>query len=251
MSTQIIVALITGAAALVVAITSVPVNYWLTRRSRHEDAMDVMAKYRDPLLWAVHDLHRRLRAILVDDFLLRFLVNGDDDLQVYARRHTMFALAEYLGWVEIVRRCVGFLDLGDHKHNQLLVVHLSTIRRALYAADLLPALYLPVGYQRAIGELMIVQDPTPDGRGWLCIGFAEFCERLDADERFSAWFRRLETSITDFAYAAESDGSDRLVELDRHLMAFIDFLDPTNVRFPQWEQERPRYLSANPTEGVA
>src|SRR3954464_3891168 len=118
MGTQIIVALITGMAGLLVAIASIPVNYWLTRRRKREETVDVMTRYRDPLLWAVHDLRGRIQTILADNFLERFLVNGDDGMRLYARRHTMFTLAEYLGWVEIVRRCVGFLDLGDHKRNQ-------------------------------------------------------------------------------------------------------------------------------------
>lgn len=39
----------------------------------------------------------------------------------------MFVVAEYLGWVEILRRGVQFLDLGDVRRNQLLVERLEAI----------------------------------------------------------------------------------------------------------------------------
>lgn len=209
-----------------------------------------MARYRDPLLWAVHDLHSRLLTITADDFLGRFLVAGDDDMRSYARRHTMFVLAEYLGWVEIVRRSIGFLDLGDHQRNQRLVEHLSTIRRVLFAVDLSPVFHVPNGYQRAIGELMIIQDPTPEGRGWRCIGFAELCVRLDSDESFAEWFKSLDSSIVEYANHPET-GHDRLLELDHQLTDLIDFLDPTKVRFPLRHQERSRYLPTQRGEAPA
>jgi hypothetical protein len=88
---------------------------------------------------------------------------------------------------------------------------------------------------------MIAQDPTPDGRGWRRVGFAEFCTRLDSDEGFASWFQQLDDSIVEFAHSPEI-GRDRLAELDRQLEGLIDFLDPTKVRFPLRHQERSRYL---------
>jgi hypothetical protein len=249
MTASIVVALITSGAGLAVAIASVPLNYALTQRARREQTQDLMARYRDPFLWSVHDLRSRIRTILDDEFLTRFLINGEDPIlpngdvmRAYARRHTMFVLAEYLGWVEIIRRTVGFLDLGDQHRNLRLLEHLSIIRRVLYAPDLSPVFHVPTGQQRGIGELMIVPDREGEGRGWRCIGFAEFCERLDTNPRFAAWFERLDHGITGYASRPAKD-HDRLVELRIRLTELIDFLDPTRTRFPLRHVEGPRYLA--------
>ncbi len=129
MAADVAVALVTSGAGFAVALASVPLNYVITRRVKREQTQNVMARYRDPLLWSVHDLRSRIRTILDEGFLSRFLIigedpildNGDDFMRPYARRHTMFVLAEYLGWVEILRRSVGFLDLGDRQRNRRLV----------------------------------------------------------------------------------------------------------------------------------
>jgi hypothetical protein len=248
MSAGIVVALITSCAGLAVAVLSVPLNYAVSQRARREQTQDLMARYRDPLLWSVHDLRSRIRTILDDEFLTRFLLNGEDQIlqdgevmRAYARRHTMFVLAEYLGWVEIIRRSVGFLDLGDQRSSRALLEHLSIIRRVLFALDLSPVFHVPTGQQRGIGELMIVPDQDGGGRSWRCIGFAEFCNRLDASPDFAAWFERLDLGITNYA-SHPAKNHDRLEELSDRLTQLIDFLDPARTRFPLRHEERPHYL---------
>jgi len=247
MNATIAVALITSGAGLAVAILSVPISYVLGQRARREQTQDLMARYRDPFLWSVHDLRSRIGTILDDEFLTRFLVNGEDQIlpdgevmRAYALRHTMFVLAEYLGWVEIIRRSVGFLDLGDQRSSRALLEHLSIIRRVLFAADLSPVFNVPNGHQRGIGELMIVPDQDGTGRSWRCIGFAEFCSRLDTDPDFAAWFVRLGRGITSYA-SSPAKNHNRLEELRGRLTQLIDFLDPTRTRFPLRHEERPQY----------
>lgn len=250
MATDVTVALVTGGVGLAVALASVPLNYVIARKVKREQTLDVMVRYRDPLLWSVHDLRSRIRTILEEGFLSRFLAIGEDPIlgdgdkfmRPYARRHTMFVLAEYLGWVEIVRRSVGFLDLGDRKRNRRLVELLSMVRRVLFAVDLGQFFHVPIGQQRGIGELMIVPDSTSEGRGWRCIGFAEFCSRLDNDPSFSAWFERLERAIVEYAMRPEQ-GNNRLVELNLRLTDLIDFFDADGARFPLRNEERAHYMA--------
>jgi hypothetical protein len=144
----------------------------------------------------------------------------------------MFTFAEYLAWVEVLRRGVHFLDLGDDKQNRKLVEHLTSIRRVLLDKKLDTRFWVFQGrHQRAIGELMLTPDRASDGRGWECIGFAEFCSRLDQDERFARWFQRLEADVVGLA-SHPGSRPDRLVELQDSLTALIDFLDPARIRFP-------------------
>ncbi|MEU7876009.1 hypothetical protein [Dactylosporangium sp. NPDC049140] len=129
MAADVTVALITGGVAIAVSLASFPLSYMLGKRARLAQTQDLVARYRDPLLWAVHDLRSRIRTILDEEFLQRYLIDGDDFMRPYARRHTAFVLAQYLGWVEILRSNIGFLDLGDRRSNRKVVELLSIIRR--------------------------------------------------------------------------------------------------------------------------
>lgn len=245
MASEVTVALITGGVAVAVALASFPLNYLIGKRARQVETRDLMARYRDPLLWAVHDLRSRIRTILDEDFLDRYLVNGDDFMRPYARRHTTFVLAQYLGWVEILRRDIGFLDLGDRRSNRKIVELLSIIRRVLFAADLDGVLSVPTGQQRAVGELMIKGEEVTPGRAG-CIGFAEFCRRLDDEPRFAEWLAPIEDGIVEYAHRA-ARRSERLEELNLRLSDLIDFLDPELTRFPLRHEERSRYRASTPS----
>jgi hypothetical protein len=236
MSSSVVVALITGAAAMLVSLASFTMNIWLAGRARRAQTLDLVARYRDPLLWAAFDLRSRLFNIVAKDFL-RVCREGDEDEWNYAQTSTLFVIAEYLGWVEILRRSVQFLDLGDDSRNRRLVSLFRSVDRAFSSVKLNDAaLRLHRGEQRAIGELML-----SSGRAQLdgpeCIGYATFCARLEENERFASWFKRLRLSIEDLA-ARDVARTERLVDLQNRLMDLIDFLDPDAVRFPSRRRDR-------------
>src|SRR5262249_32616607 len=90
----------------------------LERQRKQEDASEqarlLLHQYRDPLLDAAHTLQGRLFNIIAQRYLVTYF---DDDVEeyerAYARDYTAFAIAEYLCWVEIVRRELRFRDFGD------------------------------------------------------------------------------------------------------------------------------------------
>ncbi|MGJ5800456.1 hypothetical protein ACSCB1_15210 [Streptomyces europaeiscabiei] len=235
MDSGVSVALVSGVTALAVSGVGVPLNYWLSVRTRRDQAQDIMGLYRDPLLWSVHDLRTRVATILYQDFLTHPLGEGETRVE-YALRHTQFAFAEYFGWVEILRRSVGFLDLGDRRKNRKLVEHFAMIRRVFFAGGLGSAFQILYGEQRAIGELMISQDVGPEGRIWRCFGFAEFNTLLDQDERFAKWLSPIRESVHNFIDGSDT-GLSRLIALKGQLDDLIEFLDPGGVRFPLRESE--------------
>lgn len=148
MSVELLVALISAAAAVLAAVLTVVVSARTTRvtaelqdtleRRRHQASKEelleqVMSRYREPLLRAAFDLQSRIYNIVKLGFLVRYLHRGSPVEQEYACRNTMFVLAEYLGWVEILRRGVQFLDLGDVEKNRGLVDRLEAISTVLSA----------------------------------------------------------------------------------------------------------------------
>src|SRR6185295_5274451 len=110
----------------------------------------------DPLLDAAQALQSRIFNILAQNYLGKFLHCGDADEERYARDYTVFVLAEYLCWVEIVRRELRFLDLGDVVRNRDLLAQLYTIQLTIQHDKAPPRLRVFRGKQRAIAELMMV-----------------------------------------------------------------------------------------------
>jgi hypothetical protein len=249
-SVELTVALISAAAAVLAALLTVVVSARTTRvtaelqdkleRQRHQASKEelleqVMSRYREPLVRAAFDLQSRIYNIVKQAFLVRYLRQGRPDEQEYACRNTVFVVAEYLGWVEILRRGVQFLDLGDVERNRSLVDRLEAISTVLLDDRQYPDSTFQVfrGQQRAVGELMM--DPAPPSEGMAyrqCIGYAAFVAELEQEPSFARWFAKLEGDVQQVA-ADPSPGYDRLVALQHALIDLIDFLDDPPTRFPQ------------------
>ena len=231
MDSQIALAVIASLTSLVVVVAGIPFNYIIAKRLRREQNLDMMSHYRDPLLQAAMGLRSRLLAILVDDFLGRFLVNGKETQKTYAVRYTLYAFAEFLCWLEILRQNISFLDLGDDAQNRRLMKHITVIRRVMFDNKMDPLFLIVDGYQRALGELMIRSDDPSRARYRKCIGYAEFCARLETDPTFASWFDELAADIAELA-KRKVVRTDRLVTLESAIVDLIEFLDPHNMRYP-------------------
>src|SRR5688572_12640357 len=87
-------------------------------RTKAEQLDELMDRYRDPLLQASFDLQSRIYNIAEQGFLRRHYLEDSEASREYACENTLYVLAEYLGWVEILRREVRFLELGDEVANR-------------------------------------------------------------------------------------------------------------------------------------
>jgi hypothetical protein len=248
MSVAILVALVSGLIALMsVGISAYATfrtmqlqNNLATRReqaSRKSALHDATERYRSPLLRAAIDLDGRLYSIVQLDFMKRHLTSKEPSEREYATTSTIFRLAEYFGWVEVLRRGVQFLDLGDEVRSQELTRLLHEVSLCFANSHEFPdaALRIFRDEQRAIGELML--DPVHgDPRGYQCIGYAAFSTKLSADPSFVRWFARLGEQIRVMA-DSPPEFLDRLVQLHESLTLLLDFLNPGGVRYPSAEQE--------------
>ncbi|WP_198545946.1 hypothetical protein [Actinacidiphila yeochonensis] len=235
--------LISAAVAVGGAVLTALSGYWQQRRLSSMEQRTYMSRYGGSLAWAAYDLQTRLFNILHshridqdpargDGFLTAFLVRGSARDAEFVRRSTVFVLAEYLGWVEILRRDIQFLDLGRNSLNTRIMRQIAEVGHCLAAID--PAsseLRLFRARQRAVGELMVHPDSEPGRRR--CLGFAEFCERLDGDSRFAEWFEVLLADVDRLA-ADTAPAAARLRALQTQLVVLIDLLDPKQARFPKF-----------------
>lgn len=228
-------ALLSAIVAGVMANRSARQTHELERQRRRETQAEaaerIEQQYRDPLLDAANTLQGRLYNIVAQDYLGRYLHCGDPDEERYARNYTVYAVGEYLCWVEIVRRELRFLDLGDNKRNRKLLGHLSQLQYAFQTERLLSPLKLFRGRQRAIAELMMVPTNASEGPRTECMGYAAFERRLESDPEFAAWFAGLSADI-DVVARSSAVENIRLFQVQRELIDLIDFLDPDSVRIP-------------------
>ena len=250
MSGELVVAVLSSTVAL----ASVAISVWSARStarlqseleerrrqtSKEELVEEVMSRYREPLLRAAFDLQSRIYNIVRQRFLLNYLERGHPASQEYACRNTMFVVAEYLGWVEILRRGVQFLDLGDVRRNQLLVERLEAIGTILSTdrqyQGAVPRMFR--GEQRAVGELMMSPAQAGETAVGQCIGYAAFSARLEQDPAFAHWFGPLERDVRQLAADPDPDHR-RLVGLQHALLDLINFLDDPPTRFPAEQRSR-------------
>ena len=195
-------------------------------RDRQQESAKVISSYREPLLRAADSLQSRLYNILEKNFLATYL--GQSGYQTYAINSTLYAFAEYLGWVEILRRNLRFLDLGEEEKTRELEVKLRRISEVLLSVKYSPYFKLFRVEQTAVGEIMIVHREKATHEE--CIGYVEFTRRL-SDPQFAQWFKRLRSDV--IAQAADPVNNERMVELQKALVALMDELDPKYLRIPK------------------
>jgi hypothetical protein len=200
-------------------------------RSKSDMVDRLMSKYRNPLLRSAYDLQGRLYNIVKLDFLRKYYLEGSPSEKEYARENTLHVLGEYLGWVEILRREVQFLDLLDVERNRQFSKKLGEIAELFLTDKLDPAFRVFRGEQRALGEIMMLPAPASNGVAAVqgCIGYASFVAKR-SDPKFGRWFEKLEQDLELLAKEPHHH-EERLVGLQHALIDLIDYLDPDRLHF--------------------
>jgi hypothetical protein len=201
--------------------------------SKAERLEEVVSRYRDPLLSAAFELQSRIYNLVRLGFT-GYILHGDDDEKNYAVKSTLFVIAQYLAWSEALRRGVQFLDLGDIERSRELASRLEEIRSAFSTDTKFQGPFrIFRTEQRAIGELMLEPNDiaNQDGVPWQCVGYAEFCSRIEREQGFAPWFARLDRDIRAFPSSKDPD-RERLAPLQNRLMDLVDFLDNPPLRLP-------------------
>jgi hypothetical protein len=163
--TEIAVAVIALIGGIAVALVG---DHYRRKWDRDEQARKLINQYRDPLLRAAFDLQSRLYNIVVLNFLA-YVHSPDETKKSYALDTTLWHFANFLGWVEILRHEVQFLDLGTSRRNKELQSRLGEVAQALasdravfrprkvplsVAGEMEPGFILFRADQQAVGEAM-------------------------------------------------------------------------------------------------
>jgi hypothetical protein len=237
MSATLIASLVAAAAA----VTGGLLTFWngsriarLNARLAREDraselqteAERVLARFREPLLRAAYDLQSRLYNIARQSLLRAYLVRGRPDEAAYVVNNTLFVIAQFFAWNEIIRREVQFLDLGDQERTRALAALQDRLTHEWLTDAYGPLLRVFAGDQRAIGERLVITT----ARGLDCMGYADFVELITSTPERIPQLHQMRADLKELS-VSEDQAPFRLVSIHRGLIDLIDFLDPSFVRF--------------------
>ena len=203
MATGVWAAFITSLTSLIVAAFSLVFQRKGAREEREEKrrshAKVVLDKYRGPLLAAATDLGRRIHHIRHQNFVQTTSESGQDR---QAKLTTLFRIAQYFGWCEILRTEVQLLRF-EREHDTELVAKLIGDINWAFSSDVVDDRSrgsLWADEQRGVGELMVTGN---EGSSSTC-GYARF---VDEYERCFASSMHV---IAGFVLSKEAPDSHRL-----------------------------------------
>jgi hypothetical protein len=170
---SIVVAILSLVGTLLIGIAGLVYTWNSDERKRRSEAENLVAKYRDPLMIAAHDLRSRLYGL--SDLGLAEFHRGDANHRDNLRMYTAFVVGQYLSWTYILQRKAQFLKFSTNKNNNHLTRILAQITDCFASGSLKTdpdgtPFQLWRAHQIAIGELMTVHDGTE----LYCMGYAAF-----------------------------------------------------------------------------
>jgi hypothetical protein len=189
----------------------------------------IISTYREPLLRSAHDLQSRIFNIVEQGFLQVYYRDSEEDRD-YALKSTLFVIADFFGWKEILRREARFLDLGTVEASRRLEELLSTIEQ-LFSTDGIDLTFRVFRIQqRAIGEIMIC-DRSSIEAPLETMGYAQFIKSLENPD-FSHWFSKIQKDVESLSNELWMEHVERLIRVQHALIDLINFLDPRFTRIP-------------------
>jgi hypothetical protein len=193
------------------------------RLGLRRDAKAVLAQFTTPLLRSGETLERQIN---------NFVRNADEDwyrTSDYYRLSTLYSFAEYLAWVRLIERRLGFIAIEHSRGGRRLDKAINGLFRAISSFhyfhwtkdEAVADSAVPRRLFTAMGEVSIVR---PDGDD-AALEFSEFCLRYVNDQQFQRWFHELD----EFLVSARDDPFrwDRLIAAGANLRILVRLLGRT------------------------
>ena len=195
------------------------------KEERINDHERAVARYREPLGHAAYDLQSRLFNILKQGLIDKYVNRGDERSRFYVINNTIFLIAQYFAWTEIIRKEIQFIDLGENESSRRLARLRDNIFNLWQTDSFHPLMRVFAGEQRAIGEHMIAEGV----RGPECMGYAKFLENAASIE--DTLINALKSDVHQLSTSLPA-ARPRLIALQHALIDLLLFLDPEYIRFP-------------------
>jgi hypothetical protein len=191
------------------------------RLGLRRDAKAVLTRFTTPLMRSSETLERQIN---------NFVLNVDEDwyrTTDYYRLSTLYSFAEYLAWVRLIERRLGFIAI-EHSHGgQRLDKAINGLFRAMSSFHYFRGIpdravadsAVPRRLFTAMGEVSIVRRDGDD----TVLEFSEFCVRYVNDQQFRRWFRELDEFLA--AAGDEPFRWDRLIAAGANLRILVRLLE--------------------------
>lgn len=186
------------------------------------DAQRLLKQFTVPLLKSTETLERQINN------LIRNAERGWYESSEYYRLSTLYTFAEYLGWVRIIERRFGYVDIDRSRGGRKFNRQFYGFYRALcsfgyfrWSSDVEKVIEssIPRRIFTAIGEVMILGE----GENERIREFSDFCIKYVNDDQFRRWFNNLHEFLRNFP---EDDFRwDRLIAAGANLRALSSTLD--------------------------
>ncbi len=226
MQTEAWAPLIAVAGVLVSAGVAAWVSLRVQANSERQARAKIVFRVREALASAAFDLQSRLHNIHEGHFL-SFYNGGSETDRDYSENSTVFRIAQYFCWAEIIRLEIQFIDLDRQKSTRRLNDVLNELGRRWASDKYTSSFRYFSDEQRAVGEAMIRQRPT----GNECLGYGEFLKEFTGRGEH-ALFDALHKDFKIISGESKLTGK-RLADIQRLLIDLLDLIDPKCVRFPK------------------
>jgi hypothetical protein len=232
MSLDFIAPLIAVIGVVLSAAVAAGVSVFLQRNAEKQARARSVFRVREALATAAFELQSRIYNIVDSDFL-SFCNSNDEGEHTYALDSTIFRIAQFLCWREIVRRDIQYIDMSNDLKTKELYVILGKISRLWASDSSRSAFRLFTDEQRAIGEALtdIRNDQLE------CLGYLEF-QRQRQWSGASIIFNKLRIDLTEIAKKNDRQEFRRIVSLQWALLELLNLLDKDYIRFPPKERTR-------------
>ena len=97
-------------------------------REKRQKADYIISRYREPFANAAYDLQAKLYNIMRQGLLQVYYVKGNESEREYTLQNTVYVIAQYLCWREIIRKEIQFLDLGEVESTRKLTELMDQIQ---------------------------------------------------------------------------------------------------------------------------
>src|SRR6185436_3685141 len=230
-------AIIAGAVALVaagvaawasLAAVRLQQRVWQLEKTeqRQIELIKTVAPYREPLARAAYDLQSRIFTVVTSDYFGPSMAAASAREQAYRLQNTAFLFAQLFAWMEITRREIQFIDLGNDLDTRTLAHRQDSLHSQLHIEALGSTFRIFPGEQRGIGERMIAgKRPALE-----CIGYGTFLNRIAAPS-VDPLLALLQSEVASLA-ASPAPARPRLVAVQNSLIDLLQVLDPKFLRFP-------------------
>ena len=191
------------------------------RLGLRRDAKAVLTRFTTPLMRSSETLERQIN---------NFVRNADKDwygTSDYYRLSTLYSFAEYLAWVRLIERRLGFIAI-EHSHGgRRLDEGINGLFRAMSSFhyfrwtddEAVERSTVPRRLFTAMGEVSIVRQDGGDA----VLEFSDFCVRYVNDQQFRRWFRELDEFLA--AVRDEPFRWDRLIAAGANLRILVRLLE--------------------------